>query len=197
MASNPLKIRFDENNLEQLESDSKQSGASITALVNRAVESRYTDISAHSLLNALVFPDVVRMDAGGTSTHVHNLKLLLSRKQTRRVVFGVKEEQRNDRVLVAYIEMDEITVLMDKVLINHARRPRQIEVEELFQYWYSVESRCEGLLIPEIVPDTGKLVPAEALAQLEKFSTEPFDLARYISMLSPKSSGFDLSDYMP
>ncbi len=185
MASNPLKIRFDSDNLEALELDSARTEKPITNIVNQAVRARYTDISANALLGALSLPSIIRLESTSTTADIERICALLNRDQLRRIVFAVKDDRLNDRCMVAYFEMDEVIVLADQTTINHARRPREMEVQELFSHWKELNLSSITYFIPEITPDTHDQTIDEAWQVLSKLPVKAFDLSSYLLLLSP------------
>ncbi len=195
MASNPLKIRFDIDNLKALERESEGTTRTITYLVNQAITSRYSDIEASALLEALDLPKVVRLENTSTTADATRIRSLLKRNQLRQVVFAVRDDHLNDRCLVAYLEMDEITVLIDTTMINHARRPREMEVQELFIKWDELDLASDTYFIEEVVPDTRDKAVDEAWQIVSKLPTKPFELKSYIALLAPHSTNLNMANY--
>ncbi len=186
MASNPLKIRFDSDNLEALELELARTKRPITNIVNQAVRARYTDISANTLLGALSLPGIIRLEsATAAAADIEHVCALLSRSQLRRIVFAAKDDRLNDRCMVAYFEMDEVIILADQTTINHARRPREREVQELFIRWDELNLSNITYFVPEIAPDTSGKSIDEAWRMLCKLPVKTFDLSSYLLLLSP------------
>lgn len=195
MASNPLKIRFDIDNLEALERESKTTRRPITYVVNKAVASRYSDVEASVLLEALNLPKVVRLESTSTTADVRRIRSLLKRDQLRRVVFAVRKDPLNGHCMVAYLEMDDVTVLIDTTMINHARRPREMEVQELFVKVDELNLSGDTYFIEDVVSATHDKTVDEAWQIISKLPIKPFELKSYIELLATYDVDLDLADY--
>lgn len=179
------KIRFDDSNRQWLEAETERTGKTLTRVVNEAVALAAEDVDGERLLQCLALPRVVRLRSTSTSADVARLCTLFQRKAVRRILFAAKENVANGAVLMAVVEMVDLTVLVDNTEINHARRARSLEVRELFQCWDRCGLQDKTVMAPERYPLQSDDLPVEqAEAILSGLpDVERFDLAVFLRLL--------------
>lgn len=180
------KIRFDEANQRWLDAETARTGKTLTRVVNEAVALAAEEVGGESLLQCLVLPPVVRLRSTTTSADVSRLCTLFQRKKAvRRLLLGTRDDRNNGAVLIAVVEMADLTVLVDNTQINHARRARALEIRELFQCWDRCGLEDRTVMVPERLPHDGRdLPPEDAEAILAGLpNVVRFDLAAYLQLL--------------
>lgn len=196
MPSNPMKIRFDEPNLQWLEQQSEITGKTITRLVNDNLRTLSQDVEGERLLECLELPAIVRLKSSSTTMEVQRLITLFGRRTLQRIVFAVREDNLNNFCMVVLLETEELTVLADNININHARRPRILEVRELFKSWDRMDLLDKTFFIPQLIPSTSKLSDVEAEKVLRSLATRSFELMEYLQLLGAHRSDIRIHHYM-
>lgn len=197
MAANPIKVRFDDENLTYLEEQSLKSGKPVTAIINQKICESRRSIPAESFLGAVDHPQVFRLKSSSTTAEVKRICDLVRSGMLENIVLGVNECAHNERTLSGYVELASCIVLLDGVSINHAREPRIMEVEDLLKTVASSQHSFAVGLIEEIIKPTRQLAPEEAWDYFKSLSTSTFSIASFLNVIAPSQQHNNLLPYMP
>jgi hypothetical protein len=191
---NPVRIRLSDENIALLEAEMKKTGSDSKDLINARLSESYKTIPCKKLLSSLDV-DVLRMERMSTNKCSHEIIRFLGRPLIKRIIFAAKKDTLNGYVLVMAIEMSDLTVVIDNSSNSLARTPRIMEIEELFQAFFSLCLNDKAVFIREHVTNSSDLTPHDALEYIYSQKMEPFNLAEYLSVLSKNK--FEVKDFMP
>lgn len=151
---------------------------------------------ARELFDAIALPRVVRMKSSSTSADVMRILNVARHLPVQRLIFAAKPNELNTALLVLIIETPAATFVVDDTWLNMARRPREMEVQELFQGFDRLGLVNDAEYCPDLVEDTAALSPEEAVERIAKTGrirrlSNPADYLRVLA----QHEHFDVSNY--
>jgi len=195
MPTNPVRVNFDEENLQHLEKLSKTRPRIVTNYVNRAVTDSRTSIRAEDFMATVDMPKTLRLRSSSTTADVERIITLSQMATTESIILGARECDLNSRVLCGFVQFGATKILFDNIMVNHARSPRISEVEHLLKKLASSETTAMLELLPEIVEPTIHLPADEAIDVYEKQNIEPFKLKAFLQLIAPTQTHENLLPY--
>lgn len=145
---------------------------------------RYISASVSELFDSIDVSDVLRIRSSSTYKDCDRILNIIKNLETERLVFGCRVvSEPNGLAMVFLAETKNKALLFDSTLINAARRPRQLEVIDIFKTIYRQGDWQKLEFIKDAVPETSELSSDEALDVFlqQDMHTDFFD---YISRLS-------------
>ena len=137
-------------------------------------------------LRVFDLPKVVRVRSSSTHADMRQVKSIIRATLTERIVLAAREDDLNNAVLVMAIATEERVFVLDRSMLNLARRPREMEIQELFQALDGRRLLESALFHPELIEDTREM-PAEQAADviLRGSGVRALsDLSEYLQVLS-------------
>lgn len=199
-STQPLSVRIPSRLRDRLEVLAKNHRRSLTA---ETVERLHLACSpggsrtVQRALEALNLPGVVRLRSSSTSADVSNLLDVAEAFSVDRLTFAARACLRNGAALVMILESGHTTILLDRSEVNMARDQRAGEVAVLMQRFAAMGLLATARFIPQLVPTTAELEPADAVERLLEVSeVRPFDLHTFLHLLSQHGL-FDLARFAP
>lgn len=148
------------------------------------------------IFDAIQMPKVVRIRSSSTSADTDRVITLLRNMGFEKVIVGARKDDMNNAVLVMLMQASSIILLIDEADMNMARRPREREVQDIFQ-----EFDKQGILgnveyCPSYLDDTRELAPEKAmLSILNKAPTMKLEkISSFLDLLSVHGC-FDIGEY--
>jgi hypothetical protein len=134
-------------------------GTSLNAEIVQRLDSSFgADPRVGEVLDALELPRAVRVRHANTTKSVQHILQMAELFNIDRLVLAARVDPLNDAVLVLLMQTASHTIVLDRTMLNMARRPRMLELAELFR---GLDER--GLLDgaeyqPKVIPADG--IPA-------------------------------------
>ncbi len=196
MATTP--IRFEDDNLKYLNTEGLKKGRrEVTALVNKIVRNHRTSMLLDDFLDSVEHPKVFRLKGSSTTSETSRLCQLASSEMMKKLVLCAKKCDLNERTLSGYAEFENFSVVFDNTMINHAREPRIMEVEDLLRAIGSSQCNFSVGLITEVVDSTCEHPVEEAWEYLRQLPVTPFSISKFLQVIAPNQSHKNLLRYQP
>ena len=171
-------------------------GRSLNAEILARLEGTFgSDPRVGALLDALELPHAVRLRHATTTATLKHVLQIVELLAVDRLVLAARTDALNDVVLVLLMQTASHSIVLDKSMLNMARRPRMLEVAELFRGLDAV-----GLLdLAEYHP---KVLAAEAMpadvheaAGVLLNGIKPLEeLGQFLKLLAPHGL-YDIKDF--
>lgn len=175
------------------------SGRSLNAeMIERLNQTFGRDAKTERVFNAFDLPEVRRVRHSNTGQAVEHILLMINTFEIERVVLAAREDPLNDAVLIVLLQTANFVIILDKSSLNMARRPRELEMRQVFKALEDNGLLSEAEYVPTLLPVSTQSLTAEEMAALlmrekKKFEDEKH-LKDLLDLLAPHRQ-YDLADF--
>ncbi len=159
-----LSVRMPIERYEALREQAREKGVSLNSLMNQLAEKGAASLG-RKCLSPRDFVDidldrhVARLRTGSTGEDLNRLWRAMNSAPLVDATFAARPDDLNGRTLVAVVNTEEFTFLMDDTTVNMARRPRAMEVQDFFERVFEAFPGARFFFVPEVL-DAGDLAGA-------------------------------------
>ncbi len=132
--SKPLGIRIATNLKERLSLSAEKHGRSLNAEIALRLRESFESKSQviDEIFDSMSLGKIQRMRSTSTPADTKRILSVLRNMGTEKIILGARKNQLNNAVLIFVAQTESITFLMDNTSINMARKPRELEVQNIF-----------------------------------------------------------------
>jgi hypothetical protein len=175
------------------------SGRSLNAeMIERLNKTFGRDTKTERVFNAFDLPEVRRIRHTNTQQALEHTLLMINTFEIERVVLAAREDPLNDAVLILLLQTANFVIILDKSTLNMARRPRELEMRQVFKALEDNGLLSEAEYVPTLLPVSTQSLPAEEMAALLMRDKTKFDdekhLKDLLDLLAPHGQ-YELADF--
>jgi hypothetical protein len=184
---------------ERIRAAADTSGRSLnTEMIERLNQTFGRDAKTERVFNALELPEVRRIRHTNTHQALEHTLLMINTFEIERVVLAAREDRLNDAVLILLLQTANFVIILDKSPLNMARRPRELEMRQVFKALEDNGLLSEAEYVPSLLPESTETLSAKEMASHllrdKKKMEDEKHLTDLLDLLAPHRQ-YDLADY--
>lgn len=171
-------------------------GRSLNAEILTRLEGTFgSDPRVGALMDALELPHAVRLRHANTTATLKHVLQIVQLLDVDRLVLAARTDVLNEVVLVLLMQTASHSIVLDKTMLNMARRPRMLEIAELFRGLDAVGLLDLAEYHPKVIAEDSMPANVQDTAVLLLKGVKPLeDLAQFLKLLAPHGQ-YDIKDF--